>query len=123
MKMRTMEFLSGIRTTSLTVHIADTQNKREQGLKFVTALPENEGMLFIFPGRTAGGFWMMDTYIPLSIAFVDTNGRILKILDMLPCKSYPCPFYDPGVFYHYAIEVNLGWFERNRINEGDYVRV
>lgn len=122
MKSRTIELLSGNRKTSLTVRIADTQSKREQGLKYVTVLPENEGMLFVFPGRTVGGFWMLDTYIPLSISFVDTDGRILRIMDMMPCKGPPCPFYEPGVFYQYAIEVNLGWFERNRINEGDYVR-
>lgn len=120
--MRTIKFCSKNRETSLNVHIADTQSKREQGLKFVTALPENEGMLFVFPGKIAGGFWMMDTYIPLSIAFVDTDRRILKILDMLPCGGYPCPSYNPGVFYQYAIEVNLGWFERNGISEWDYVR-
>lgn len=65
---------------------------------------------------------MMDAYIPLSIAFVDTDGRILQILNMQPCTSYPCPTYCPGVFYQYAFEVNLGWFERKGIKIGDYVR-
>lgn len=122
MKRRIIEIVSGKRKTKLAVQIADTQRKREQGLKFVRLLPENEGMLFVFLEKTAAGFWMMDTYIPLSIAFVDTNGEILRILDMFPCTRYPCPIYNPGVYYQYAVEVNLGWFQRNGIKVGDYVR-
>ncbi|MEH7114380.1 DUF192 domain-containing protein [Neobacillus niacini] len=112
---------SGERITKLTVHVADTQKKREKGLMFVRKLPENEGMLFVFSGKTYGGFWMKNTLIPLSIAFLDSDGRILKILDMMPCKEDECPTYDPKLFYHYALEVNFGWFEKNQIKEGDYV--
>ena len=96
--------------------------KRDKGLMFLEKLPENEGMLFVFSGETYGGFWMKNTLIPLSIAFLDSNGKILKILDMVPCKEDICPTYDPEISYHYAIEVNLGWFEKNQIKEGDYVR-
>ena len=113
---------SGERATKLIVQVADTQGKIEKGLMFVEKLPENEGMLFVFPEKTYGGFWMKNTLIPLSIAFLDLDGRILKILDMVPCKEDTCPIYDPELSYHYAIEVNLGWFEKNQIKEGDFVK-
>ncbi|SDN85627.1 DUF192 domain-containing protein [Bacillus sp. OK048] len=112
---------SGKRKIKLTVQVADTFKKREKGLMFVEQLPEDQGMLFVYSGKTYGGFWMKNTLIPLSIAFVDSDGKILKILDMVPCKDDECPTYDPGVFYQYALEVNLGWFEKNQIKEGDFV--
>ncbi|MEH7495398.1 DUF192 domain-containing protein [Neobacillus niacini] len=112
---------NGHRIIPLTVHVADTPKKRDKGLMFVENLPENEGMLFVFSAKTYGGFWMKNTLIPLSIAFLDSNGKILKILDMVPCKGNFCPTYDPELYYHYAIEVNLGWYKRNQIKEGDFV--
>jgi uncharacterized protein len=112
---------NGQRIIPLTVHVADTPQKRDKGLMFVENLPENEGMLFVFSAKTYGGFWMKNTLIPLSIAFLDSNGKILKILDMVPCKGNFCPTYDPELYYHYALEVNLGWYVRNQIKEGDFV--
>jgi uncharacterized protein len=121
LKTKMLKILSGNRVIRLTVQVADTPKKRNMGLMFVEKLPENEGMLFVFSEKTYGGFWMKNTFIPLSIAFLDLHGRILKILDMEPCKEEYCPTYDPEVFYNYAIEVNLGWFEKNQVNEGGYV--
>jgi uncharacterized protein len=114
---------SGEKTINITAQVADTPKKRDKGLMFVEKLPENEGMLFVFSGETYGGFWMKNTLIPLSIAFLDSNGKILKILDMVPCKEELCPTYDPEITYHYALEVNLGWFEKNQIKEGDFVKL
>ncbi|HWO96556.1 MAG TPA: DUF192 domain-containing protein [Bacillus sp. (in: firmicutes)] len=121
-KTKVIKIISGNRETRLTVQVADTQRKREKGLMFVGKLPENEGMLFVFSKKTYGGFWMKNTLIPLSIAFLGSDRQILKILDMEPCKGNKCPTYDPKLSYHYAIEVNLGWFDRNQIKEGDYVK-
>ncbi|CAH0271471.1 MULTISPECIES: DUF192 domain-containing protein [Peribacillus] len=122
-KRKMIKILSGNKETGLTVQVADTQRKREKGLMFVGKLPENEGMLFVFSEEIYGGFWMKNTLIPLSIAFLDSAGEILKILDMEPCKEDICPTYDPEISYHYAIEVNLGWFEKNQIKVGDYVKL
>ncbi|MCK1993528.1 DUF192 domain-containing protein [Peribacillus muralis] len=122
LETKMLKILSGNRETRLTVQVADTQRKRDKGLMFVGNLPENEGMLFVFPVKIHGGFWMKNTLIPLSIAFLDWDGKIKKILHMEPCKGEICPTYDPEVPYHYAIEVNLGWFEKNQIKDGDYVR-
>lgn len=123
MKTKMIKILSGNRETRLTVQVADTQRKIEKGLMFVEKLPENEGMLFVFSRKIYGGFWMKNTLIPLSIAFLDSDGEILKILGMEPCKGNKCPIYDPKLSYHYAIEVNLGWFKKNQIKEGDYVKI
>lgn len=122
LQTKLIKVYSGKRKIKLTVQIADTHKKREKGLMFVEKLPENEGMLFVFSGKTYGGFWMKNTLIPLSIAFLDSHGKILKILDMVPCKEDECPTYDPELFYHYALEVNLGWFVKNQIKEGDFVK-
>jgi uncharacterized protein len=117
-----IKVLSGKRTIKLTIQVADTPKKREKGLMFVEKLPKNEGMLFVFPVKTYDGFWMKNTLIPLSIAFLDSDGKILRILDMVPCKEDECPTYDPELSYYYALEVNLGWFEKNQIKEGDFVQ-
>jgi uncharacterized protein len=122
LQTKMIKVTSGKRTIKLNVQIADTPKKRDKGLMFVEKLPENEGMLFVFSGETYGGFWMKNTFIPLSIAFLDSDGKILKTLDMMPCKEDFCPTYDPELTYHYALEVNLGWFEKNQIKEGDLVK-
>jgi hypothetical protein len=61
---------------------------------------------------------MKNTLIPLSIAFFDRQGVILRILDMEPCRADPCPVYYPGVVYQGALEVNQGWFRRRGLKEG-----
>jgi uncharacterized protein len=117
-----IKVISGNRSIKITVQVADTPKKREKGLMFVEKLPKNEGMLFVYPVKTFGGFWMKNTFIPLSIAFLDLDGKILRILDMEPCYEDECPTYDPELSYYYALEVNLGWFEKNQIKEGDSVQ-
>ncbi|MEH7418837.1 DUF192 domain-containing protein [Neobacillus drentensis] len=113
---------NGERTFKLTVQVADTQKKRDKGLMFVEQLPENEGMLFVFSGKTYDGFWMKNTLIPLTIAFLDSDGKILKMLEMVPCNEDECPLFDPELSYYYALEVNLGWFKKNQIKVGDIVK-
>ncbi|MEH6993930.1 DUF192 domain-containing protein [Neobacillus drentensis] len=123
LQTKMIKVYSGERTINITVQVADTPKIRDKGLMFVEKLPENEGMLFVFSGETYGGFWMKNTLIPLSIAFLDLDGRILKILDMVPCKEVICPTYDPEISYHYALEMNLGWFQKNQIKESDFVKL
>ena len=83
-------------------------------------LPEDVGMLFAFPQDTGTAFWMKDTVIPLSIAFVTADGAILDIQDMEPLSETlhqaPQPF-------RYALEVNQGWFQRHRIVAGDRLEI
>jgi uncharacterized membrane protein (UPF0127 family) len=105
------------------VEVAETSDQRRTGLMFRESLNEDSGMVFIFFEPTWGGFWMKNTRIPLSIAFFDVDGKILKILHMEPCKEDPCPSYDPAVQYMGALEVNKGAFEEWGVEEGDIIHV
>lgn len=105
------------------VEVADTNAERQRGLMERTSLAADAGMVFLFPSETSGGFWMKNTLIPLSIAFYDADGRIVRILDMEPCRGDPCPVYDPGVAYVGALEVNQGAFRRWNVSEGDRLRL
>ena len=80
-------------------------------------------MAFLYAQPHRGAYWMKDTRMPLSIAFWGRRGRILKILDMPPCRRDPCPVYDPGVAYIGALEVNQGAFRRWGVRRGDSVRI
>src|SRR6185312_3234258 len=88
------------------VEVADTESERARGLMGRTELADDSGMVFVFPQDTTSSFWMKDTLIPLSIAFYDDGGRIVRILDMEPCRGDPCPVYDPRAVYRGALEVD-----------------
>jgi hypothetical protein len=105
------------------VEVADDDEERQLGLMNRESLPADAGMLFVFEEDSSGGFWMKNTLIPLSIAFADAGGTILRILDMEPCEADPCEIYDPGVFYRSALEVNMGAFDRLGVEEGDRLRL
>jgi uncharacterized protein len=107
----------------LHVWVADDDAERAKGLMGVTQLPPNQGMAFLFEGPSIDSFWMKDTLIPLSVAFVDAKGGIVTIRDMVPCRSDPCPTYDSAAPYVMAIEANRGWFEDNDIHLGDPARL
>jgi len=66
---------------------------------------------------------MKDTLIPLSIAFFDDKGEILKILDMVPCKREPCKIYYPDAIYTRALEVNKAAFDRWEVTTGDSIEL
>lgn len=103
----------------LTVELATTPIARGCGLSHRDNLPKNRGMLFIFSDLQPRYFWMKDTFIPLSIAYLDKFGRIFNIQDMVPLqtdKRYPSS--QPAV---YALEVNQGWFRGHGIEVGDVV--
>lgn len=109
---------------TLAVEVADTSEERARGLMGRPSLPEQAGMLFRYgEGEVPAGFWMKDTPIPLSIAFLDSGGRIVAVLDMEPCLADPCRLYDPGVPYRAALEVNRGAFARLGVEVGDVVRL
>ena len=110
-------------STLIDVEIAETEEQHQLGLMNRTCLDEDRGMVFIFFEETSGGFWMKNTLIPLSIAFFDVEGKIVKILDMEPCEEDPCEIYDPGVPYMGALEVNEGSFDEWNIEEGDELQV
>ena len=104
---------------TLTVEVVFDARSRKYGLKNRKHLEENHGMLFVFPGLQRASFWMKDTFIPLSIAFLDDDGRILQIEDMRP-KDVSSTESKHNV--RYALEVNKRWFQRAGIGVGDSFR-
>ena len=91
----------------LSVEIADTPSRRGRGLMFHPALAADAGMIFLFPVSTPTGFWMQNTLVPLSIAFIDNAGVILEIHDMEPLTT---TLHRPEASYRWALEVTQGWF-------------
>ncbi|MBE7518815.1 MAG: DUF192 domain-containing protein [Thermoflexaceae bacterium] len=104
----------------LTVEIAATPAARERGLMFRESLPEDRGMLFVFAASQHGGFWMKDTRIPLTIAYLDGDGRVLELHEGVPLATKALI---PGQPYRYALEVNHGWFERHNLGVGAVVQI
>ena len=112
----------------LDVEVAETSSQRQRGLMGRESLPEAQGMLFRFENEQSvnNAFWMYKTLIPLDIAFIDANGRIVAINTMPPCESTSpsdCPSYPPGTAYHSALEVNGGYFAERGIKVGDCVSI
>ena len=99
----------------ITAEVAATELTRTNGLMYRRMLPENRGMLFVFPYVSEQSFWMKNTYVPLSIAFIDEAGVIVSIADMKPLTTDPHPSLKPA---KYALEVNLGWFAKRGIKPG-----
>jgi len=104
---------------SLTAQIAADDSTRERGLMSRTILGENEAMLFIFPFPRPVSFWMKDTPVPLSIAYMGSSGRILEIHDLKPFDETPVPSASDSV--DYALEVPRGWFSGHGVLPGDSV--
>jgi uncharacterized membrane protein (UPF0127 family) len=102
----------------LTVEVAATPQTRETGLMNRFSLQTDHGMLFVFEAPQPLAFWMKNTYIPLSIAFVGSDGRILNIEDMRPQDE--STHWSRGEAL-YAIEMRQGWFAKRGIAAGDRV--
>jgi hypothetical protein len=103
---------------ALKVELALSEEQREHGLMFRKALGRDDGMVFVFDEPAYQSMWMKNTLIPLSVAFLDGDGRILNVLDMQPQTLDTHTSAGPA---RYAIETNIGWFERNKVKAGDKV--
>jgi uncharacterized protein len=114
---------TGERQVRVAVEVADQPAEWQQGLMHRRSLARNAGMIFVFPQPIRTPFWMKNTLIPLSIAFYDRRGRILRIMAMAPCRADPCPTYDPQVAFKGALEVNRGAFARWGVRRGDRIRL
>ncbi|MGV8711660.1 MAG: DUF192 domain-containing protein [Nitrosomonas sp.] len=100
---------------ALSAEVAHTQLSRSQGLMYRETLAENSGMLFVFAEASYYSMWMKDTFIPLSVAFIDEHGVILNIEDMQPETRTA---HDSEGMAKYALEMNKGWFEVRKISAG-----
>ena len=104
------------------VEVADDLFERARGLMYRTALGVNRGMLFVYPEEQKLSFWMRNTLIPLSIAFIDSELRIVDIQDMRPLDDEPPSYVSSGPA-QYALEVNQGFFEKRGVKVGDRVEL
>ena len=103
------------------LEVAADPAARARGLMGRARLPEGTGMVFLYPGDVAEAYWMKNTLVPLSIAFVGADGRVVSVAEMTPCTADPCPSYPPAGPYRYAVELPAGAFAAAGVGEGDKV--
>ncbi|HEX2742204.1 MAG TPA: DUF192 domain-containing protein [Rubrobacter sp.] len=113
---------SGEEQVEVRVEVADNVVEQAKGLMYRKELGEDRGMLFVYPDERVLSFWMRNTLIPLSIAYIDSEGRIVDIQDMKPLDDKP-PHYESSEPVQYALEVNQGFFEENGVKEGDHAEL
>jgi hypothetical protein len=101
---------------TLTAEVADTEKERETGLMFRKGLADGTGMLFVFDVPQHVDFWMKNTLVPLSVAYVNPAGMIMEIHDMQAKDEHPVPSQFDSIAY--ALEVPQGWFTNNGIMAG-----
>ncbi len=98
--------------------VAATPDQRTIGLMYRFSLPADHGMLFVFPEPQPLSFWMRNTYIPLSIAYIDVEGRILNVVEMAPRSDATHPSRGEAL---YALEMRKGWFADKGVGPGTRV--
>ena len=109
-------------SATITVELATTPQERSTGLMHRSFMAEEKGMLFLFPGTQTAthGFWMHNTLIPLTIAYLDDEGRIVAMRDGQPLDD---TVLEPGAPYRSVLEMNQGWFERHGMGIGSIVHL
>ena len=116
----TVSFKNGAEAITLQVEVADSPQERDLGLMYRKSLPPDSGMLFDFGGDVESSFWMKNTPVPLSIAFISSDGKVLAVKDMVPYDLTPV---EPPGAYRYAVEANRGWFGEHEIRPGDRAKI
>ncbi|MEI6611261.1 MAG: DUF192 domain-containing protein [Polynucleobacter sp.] len=112
----TIELKTGI--YRIQAELADTPKAREVGLMNRTSMPTNSGMLFVFEQKAGHCFWMNNTKIPLSIAFITDDGKIVNIEEM---QAETTSNHCPKVAVRYALEMNKQWFAERVIVPGTVI--
>jgi uncharacterized membrane protein (UPF0127 family) len=107
-----------IKGHSVRAELADTEEARLTGLMYRKSLPESGGMLFVYEREGRWAMWMKNTFVPLSVAFIDRNGMILNVEDMEP---QTLDSHGSAGQAKYALEMNSGWFRKRGIKRGDKV--
>lgn len=117
-RLQTLKLYVG--ANELTTELALTELQIRTGMMFRTNVPENEAMLFVFPGPRQVGFWMKNVDIPLSCAYIDPDGIILETHDMAPHDEKPIESASDRV--QFVLETKKGWFDRHHIKPGVLIR-
>ena len=113
-----LEPAGGQETQTVRLEIAATPAARARGLMGRRQVPEGTGMVFLYPEDVAEAYWMKNTLVPLSIAFVAADGRVVSVAEMTPCRADPCPSYPPAGPYRYAVELAAGAFGAAGVGPG-----
>ena len=100
------------------LEVAADPATRARGLMGRRRVPEGTGMVFLYPRDVTESFWMKNTLVPLSIAFVAADGRVVSVEEMTPCRTDPCPSWAPAGPYRYAVELPAGAFADAGIGPG-----
>jgi uncharacterized protein len=108
-----------IKGQTVRAELARSDEEKRTGLMFRRALGENSGMVFVYEREERWAMWMKNTYVPLSVAFMDRNGKILNIEDMEPLTL---DSHEAAEAAKYALEMNRGWFAKHGIKPGDRVQ-
>ncbi|MFZ4683431.1 MAG: DUF192 domain-containing protein [Terrimicrobiaceae bacterium] len=107
----------GINGKTITAELADEPHEQAAGLMFREKLAPDSGMLFILHPPRRAAFWMKNTILPLSVAYIGANGVIMEIHDLQPRNEKPVPSAFPNIAY--ALEMEQGWFAKNSILPGE----
>ena len=105
---------------AVSAEVADEPAERAAGLMFRKDLAPDCGMLFVMREPDRAAFWMKNTTLPLSVAYINQSGLILEIHDLDPLNEKPVPSAFANIAY--ALEMEKGWFAKNRILAGDRIR-
>ena len=109
---------AGGNPVTVRLEVAADPATRARGLMERERVPPGTGMVFLYPADVAESFWMKNTLVPLSIAFVAADGRVVSVAEMTPCKADPCPSYAPAGPYRYAVELAAGSFGAAGVGPG-----
>lgn len=102
----------------VSAEVADSEAERELGLMYRGPLDDNAGMLFVYPDEELRAFWMKNTKIPLSIAYINAQGRVVHTAEMVALDESSVPSRYPAM---YALEMEKGWFLAHAVAPGDRV--
>lgn len=105
---------------TIVVEYADDQNERSLGLMYRRKMCDDCGMLFKFDSKRIASIWMKNTYIPLDLAYIDSDGTIIDIHHLEPFNLNAVPSSQPILF---ALEMNVGWLGKNSIKTGQKVKI
>jgi len=107
-----------------TVELADTQEKQALGLMFRDSMPDDHGMVFLFPGEAMRSFWMKNTRIPLDIFYFDQDLKLVSVSENTPpCRSQRCPSYPSSGPAKYVLELNAGKAAELGVQAGDVLEL
>lgn len=109
---------AGGRPVTVRLEVAADPASRARGLMGRGKLPQGTGMVFLYPADVTEAYWMKDTLVPLSIAFVAADGRVVSVAEMTPCAADPCPSWAPAGPYRYAVELPGGAFGAAGVGKG-----